>query len=346
MKTLQIEDWIKSENPQLGQSKPLMIIASDQNRYFLKRQHIRDNGNWIEEDAVFFQEYLVSAIANFLGILTPETAIIEVDKQTLKQIPELQFTYQLSEGYYFATKMISNSDENLTRYARILLSQVKAELPYAVKSWNQLMSKIVNKEDIPKIIGLDFFALNFDRFKNPGNLLIRNDPSGRYLIAIDFGHCFGGPFWGGPSRNVDYSPKINTLHCNDINFGSEYAINLLAHQLVIAYNVYQDNGRVKLGFVFDSLISQLDFRTVNPFSAVVDVLESMTEHQILTFLKSIPNFWVVTAGIQQREYKDFLLRQRFIIRPIIDVLADSSLFPNVNGKEELRWSKEYHTNIQ
>ncbi|WP_125710144.1 hypothetical protein [Lacticaseibacillus porcinae] len=352
MECLQIESLVPELNPRAGQSHPIMIVASDQQKYFLKRQMVRfknpksNTAFWINENAVFFQESLVSQIARRLKILTPDTAIIHIDKQTLSLMSELQFTYHISEGYYFATKMISDNDSNVTRLANTLLLQLKAGIPYAATQWNALMKKIVNINDVPKIIGLDLFTLNYDRFSNIGNILLQKAGNNRYLIAIDFGHCFASPCWVDPASTTDYTAKLQILHQNLINFSDPIEVRMLAYQIVCKYNVLEGNNRIDLGLIFDSLVKLLDFTAGNPFTDIVDAIESISEPELVAMLQATPDEWIITPGTQQQEYKEFLLRQRFMVRPIINELADAKQFPTIQGREELSWPAELNTNIQ
>ncbi|MCP9304616.1 hypothetical protein [Lacticaseibacillus paracasei] len=352
MECLQIESLVPELNPKAGQSHPIMIVASDQQKYFLKRQMVRFENKknnaavWINENAVFFQESLVSQIARRLKIPTPETAIIHIDKLTLKAMTELQFKYHISEGYYFATKMISDNDSDVTRLANNLLLERKAKIPYAATQWNALMKKIINTDDIPKIIGLDLFTLNYDRFSNIGNVLLQKAGINRYLIAIDFGHCFASPCWADPNSPADYTKKLEILHQNLIDFSKPIEVRMLAHNIVSQYNVLEGNNRIYLGLIFDSLVKLLDFTAGNPFTDIVDAIESISDPELVAMLQATPDEWIITPGTQQQEYKEFLLRQRFMVRPIINELADAKQFPTIHGREELSWPTELNTNIQ
>ena len=349
---LQIESIVSNSSPILGKSHPIMIIASDQQKYFLKRQVVKfidkKNGSpiWLNEDAVFFQEWVVSQLARKLEIPTPETVLIDIDKETLEYMPELRFQYHISEGRYFATKLISDNDSEVTRLAHTLLQQIQMKMPYARTQWNALMKKIINVDDIPKIIGLDLYTLNYDRFSNVGNVLLQKAGSNRYLIAIDFGHCFEGPFWVYPQPVPKNMNKVSLLHQNLIDFSDQTAVILLAHQIICKYNQVKDNTHLEMGIVFDSLIRLIDFSGINPFEEIVSKIEAITEQELVSLLQSVPDEWVVAPGIQQQEYKAFLLRQKWMLRLIINEFADYKQFPTISGREALTWQAEPNMNIQ
>lgn len=303
---LQIESLIPDENPKIGQSRPIMIIASDHQKYLLKRQEVRvpvqsSQGNvlsWITEDAVFFQEALVSKLSKEFGIICPDTATISIDSETLQIFPELRFSFHMSEGTYFATKVVSEIDSEVTRFARVILDQIRAGLPYSKKSWNTLMSNITNKNDVPKIITLDLLTGNYDRFPNPGNILIKLDGNSRLLLAIDFGHCFGGACWNDP-KTLKPNRKVAFVQSNKMEKVNAVSVKRLALQQLLTYNISKDSSKLDLGIVFDSFTKLLNFNNSNPFNDSISMIESLNQAKLIQIVKDIPEEWIVSDGLSR-----------------------------------------------
>jgi len=60
-----------------------------------------------------------------------------------------------------------------------------------------LILKVRNVLDLPAVVVFDVLVNNSDRCNDGNFLLVRPDHRPRDLefVAIDFGHCFGGPNW-------------------------------------------------------------------------------------------------------------------------------------------------------
>ena len=65
MQKLFVDSFIKDQAPNLGQSRPLLVQASDGDLYFIKNNFVRTNEGWINENAVFFHEVLAHNMAKY-----------------------------------------------------------------------------------------------------------------------------------------------------------------------------------------------------------------------------------------------------------------------------------------
>ncbi|MFR0607568.1 HipA family kinase [Limosilactobacillus balticus] len=333
METLSIEVPLFSQSPAQGISHPLPVVASDGNVYFLKNFKI-SNGDVY--DAMFFQESLSIQLAQELNIPVPDWAIIQVDIETLNYFPELQFQYKLEPGKYYATKKIDNVANDLIA---LLNEEAIHRTRGAAQKLNNIFNKITNKNDIPRILLLDFWLSNIDRFTNSGNLILKIDNLGNYLIAIDFGHCFFGPCWDKNTQD-NFSEIINAVKIGNIR---QLSANLTNAYLNLANNHMQKEW--KLGIVFDHLQKQILFDNGNPFEPIMSKINSITTSQIISMLNKIPANWIVGGSDQKSLYLQYLNAQKIILPDLIQYQAEQNIFTNFNGGS-LEWQKEKNTNTQ
>lgn len=212
-----------SLTPQLGMSKPIPILASNNKKYFLKRQYVVDqNGVPHNENAVFMQELFVSQIANELRIPVPGCAILNLEQDFLNDNKDLQFKYHLTPGLYFGSEALSNVESNIVPEYKKAIVQKK---PRIVRSWNTFFRNVSNSEVYSSIIALDLLTANFDRFSNEGNILVVNSNKERKVYALDFGHCFTSPYWNNqkarfmqtvPEVGENYSDYVKMIVSNYI----------------------------------------------------------------------------------------------------------------------------------
>lgn len=315
---LYAEAFIDGANPEIGQSRPVVIYA-DGEKYLLKNNIVQ--GEF--QDATFFQEILCCFLARKLDIPIPPFAIIELDTEFLDNNPVLRFTHKFKEGIFFATKIIDDVENNLVD--NYILSR-QAGQPRINYSWNVFFKGISNQEAIASIVAFDILTLNFDRFGNEGNILVaKNNEGQRMIYAIDHGHAFCTPFY----KKVELE-KINLFEEN-MNFSK-----FMPHYFAILKN--NSGNPFNLGPIFSGLEQNISFER-NPFLGVVEKIESLSQGDIIDMLESIPPEWVSGGAIQKNHYLGFIMRQKDLVRKFLDVMAESDVFSNHKGGK-LLWTME------
>ncbi|MUK89167.1 hypothetical protein GMD78_12365 [Ornithinibacillus sp. L9] len=300
-----------------GISKPALVLGSDFNRYIMKKQKVKQDGKTVIHDCMFLNEVLSYQIANYLGVPVADAAIAHLDATLIENDPAITFVHKFQEGIHFASIELQDKEENLkANYEEAL----KTGKPYTIRSWKAFFDNIVNSGDISKILALDLLIANFDRYGNTGNLLISNDGSSRKLYAIDHGHAFFSPVW-----NTD---KINALRSpNDSVQYLDWFINLILR------NNLQQGQANGMGEVFRNIEASIDLLNVSnhSFQDTVHDIESIDEELIDSWLEIIPNEWYVEKQNQIAFYKSFILKQKSLVKLLIQRLAERGAFSNYRG---------------
>ncbi|MCA9765430.1 MAG: hypothetical protein KC455_03325 [Carnobacterium sp.] len=310
------DTYLEGTVPKIGMSQPVMIQADNGKKYFLKTDIVQNE----KQDAVFFQELLCSLLAEHIGIPVPNFAIIEIEKDFIENNPNLRFGEKFKNGFYFATEKIADVEDNLSEnYAMARQNG----MPRIVKAWNSFFKNIDNSEKISDIIAFDLLTLNFDRFNNEGNILVsKNDIGERKIHAIDHGHCFYGPFY---KKNIIVKHQIleyNNFPISSVDKRNEF----------INWHLNTLSGRkFNLGLIFAGLEQNIDFDSKNPFAEVIENIEHLDEDAIFAMIDTIPEIWITGGDVQKNLYLNFLIRQKDIIRYIIDALVAKDVFSNHRG---------------
>lgn len=312
---------------QLGQgiSRPVLIIGNDYEQYILKNQRADHNGNKYNFNCMFLNELLAYQIGEYLNVPMPEAVIAHLDGRLIEADPTLRFAYRFSEGSYYASKELKNVENNFMENMNNLRLMGK---PYITRSWNHFFDNIVNKEDIAKILAFDLLIANFDRYGNEGNILIDNTPSGRELFAIDHGHAFWGPEWNDLKIRM-----LGTVECTE-KYANDYINGIIINNVNKGFL----NG---LGVIFKELERYIDLNALNnhSFQNIVLRIEMITEEHLDEWLNNVPNEWFVNKPMQIGYFKNFILKQKELIRSFIQILANRSAFTNFRGGT-LEWKIE------
>lgn len=309
-----------------GISQPAIVIGSDNNLYVLKTQRVKLGQDTVIQDCMYLNELLSYQIAKYLGVPVPEAAIAFLDQRLIDQDPSIMFVHRFCEGMLFASSALEGKEDNLLDNYRELIKMGK---PYIGRTWSNFFDKIDNSYDIAKIIAFDILIANFDRYGNTGNLIVVNAGNSREVFCIDHGHAFFGPFW-----------EIDKINCLKSAIETPRYINDYI-DLILGNNVgFRDRRNANgLGEVFRVLegkhIVLLD-DLHNPFSEVVDKIEQISEDFIDHWMYNIPENWFVQKNNQISFYKKFILRQKGIVRYIIQAMAERGAFTNYRGGE-LQW---------
>lgn len=299
-----------------GLSKPVVVMASDDNEYILKNQTVfNSDKTWENWDCMFLQELLVAQIAGYLGVPIPKTAIIDVEKIHLEHAPALPFTHRYKPGLHFASKILQEIDNNL----RVGYEKLKfIGKSHTKTNWTNFFRKIENHKDAAKIIAMDLLIGNFDRFGNEGNLMIATENSKRSIYAIDHGHAFFGHSW--------QQSKIARL--NTVSNEEAYLFNYLSqfHQL----GGHPLSG---LGNMFRAIEQHVDCNDLenHDFVQVVNLIESIDIPMLDSWFKTIPDEFFVDRVTQVAFYKKFIMINKNNIRHLLTKMQGLGAFSNTNG---------------
>ena len=254
-------------------------------------------------------------------------ALVKIEEIDLEVYSELRFTHHIMEkGLYLAVEAVETATQNLD----LLLKEKDLGIPHSRKKVNNFFNKLDNKEDIPRILYFDLLTANIDRYRNPGNLIFKKTNTGNYILAIDFGYCFFGPYWSSKEYYYDVS-KRDLLLLNKSNWES-----------FITTACLMDN--YFLGSVFDLLNPFIDFKE-NPFANIHSIALNLTSNNIADMLKEVPDSWLVEGNHQRNMYLNFLLNQIKRMPGILNYVASQKLFENNKGGI-LTWPKEQSILIQ
>lgn len=300
-----------------GISRPMLILGSDYEQYILKNQRADNDGNKYNFNCMFLNELLAYQIGKYLDVPMPEAVIARLDKILIDSDPGIRFAYRFSEGNYFASKELSNVENNMLENMNILQGMGK---PYVKRSWNAFFNNIINGKDIANILAFDLLIANFDRYGNEGNVLIDNSYEGRKLFAIDHGHAFYGPEW-----TQDKINDFRAVECSD-KYINQFINRTLRNNIGRGYV----NG---LGIIFKELETYIDLNEPNDhsFQDVVMKIEMITEDDLDNWLDIIPDEWFVNKQAQIGYYKSFILNQKMIVKHLIQALANRGAFSNFRG---------------
>lgn len=319
MRRIEVDAFLKQlGDDKPGMSKPVLVIGSDGETYILKTQNvfIEQTQKWEVWNSMFVQESLVYNIANFLDISIPESVIANVDVDFLQNAPSLVFKHRFSEGPHFASRLIDRVEDNLLHGYQQLILMKK---PHIKRSWTSFFGKVSNPQDVPKIIAMDLLTANFDRFSNDGNLLIASPNGKRTIYVIDHGHCFFNPTWDINKRGTLMQAPSHPSYVNDII--SEY---------------FKQNGGspfVGMGIIFRALDQHINVSDPNnhSFMDVVCKIESITPNIISGWFKDIPDEWYEDKASQIAAYSQFIMKQKDLIRILINNLFKLNAFQETTG---------------
>ncbi|MGG3803188.1 HipA family kinase [Metabacillus fastidiosus] len=312
-----------------GVSRPAVIIGDDYRQYVLKTQKVVDENGLQFYNCMFLNELLAYQIACHLDVPIPEAAIAYLDKKIIEKDPEITFVHRFYEGNLFASSLLTNSEENLVENYEEMRRMGKR---YLSRTWNAFFSNIINAEDIAKILAFDLLIANFDRYGNTGNLLVATVDEGRKVFTIDHGHAFFGPSWETGKINSLRAPAPTMDYIDAFISGALYN------------NVKSDRGFADgLGSVFHAIEPNIDLTNLqdHSFLEVVYFIENITEDLVDEWLSQIPKEWFDQGEMatQISYYKHFILRQKDLVRYLIQRLAERKAFTNFLGGA-LQWKAE------
>lgn len=319
-----VDQFDASLSPNMGMSKPVAVLASNNQKYYLKREHITGvNGQPIFENAVFLQELFVSQIANELQIPVPNCAILNLEDDFLKDNRDLAFRYHLTPGLYYGSEILPQVDNNLVSNYKEAISQHQ---PQIRRSWNSYFRKVSNISIYPSIIALDLLTANFDRFSNEGNILISKRNNKKVVYTFDFGHCFFFPFWNKDKIKLMQSiPETHQNYDQYVNF------------IINNYLKVSNRPLEPLGTVFTGMQNNIYFEHGNPFSDIMSRINNISPDKLVKFLKNVPEEWLDSdKQFQFDMYIQFIEKSKTIVIHLLDRLYELGAFSNSLGGT-LKW---------
>jgi len=150
----------------IGATSPQLFRADDGKVYIVKLQNNRLGPK------VLANELLGSKLGERMELCFPPAGIIELDNAVIQKNRRLA-TCHVREGKHFACQYLSH-----TEYL----------------CGNNLY-KAVNKSEMAGVMLFDHMLHNPDRTQNRRNLLLRHEPEGYRIYAIDNSHLFRGALW-------------------------------------------------------------------------------------------------------------------------------------------------------
>ncbi|MGL4730311.1 MAG: HipA family kinase [Clostridium sp.] len=314
MRKVGIETFLKPMGA--GITRPALVLGDDYNEYIIKNEKVDDNGTIVKYDCMFVNELLAYQIGLYLGVPMPEAVIAIVEGDLIEDDPTARFAYRFEKGKYYATERLKNLENNLMQNYQQLINMGK---PYISKSWKKFFGDIINKDDVSKIIAFDIFIANFDRYDNIGNILI-DTCTQRKIYAIDHGHSFFGPFWN--------NDKMNCLGLKSMS--DDYIIKYTDTVIDIM------NDRQKIcgsGTIFNALEEYIDLTNIgkHSFQDVIYKIEKINEKMIQEWADNIPNEWYTSKEFQIAYYESFIMKQKNVVKNIIQELASRRAFTNYRG---------------
>lgn len=157
-------EYLKSVG--VGVTAPQFFRGNDGKIYVVKMQHNRLGTK------VLASEFLALKIGELLGLCFPPGGIIQITEDLLQKNPCL-LEAGAKPGLHFASQYMDNC-----RYV----------------GKNDL-KQVINTDEMAGVILFDHIFHNKDRTYNRKNLLLRQEPAGYKLYAIDNSHLFRSGNW-------------------------------------------------------------------------------------------------------------------------------------------------------
>jgi len=316
---------ILTEQVTKGLSKPITVVGNDGEVYFLKKPWIIDPKTKKQTylDCMFLQEALVSEIAAYLKLNIPAYVIVEIDREAMGKFSVLRLN-GFSEGLYFASTRINNVETNYMDSLDLSLDEHKMLLK---QSWFDFYSRISNKDDFGKMIVMDLFVCNFDRFGNVGNLIVSVKEDNREFFIIDHGFTFWGHVWVDSKKNM----------MNQIS-NKELYLDMYFRKLIGAsgYRLPMSG----LGTLFRAIDQHIYFDDEGalPIIQTISLIEQIDQRMINEWINNIPLDWFVSYDDQVERYVEFLLYKKNLIRELLNTMVANGAFRNYKGGN-LPWNQ-------
>ena len=164
----------------------------------------------------------------------------------------------MEKGLYLAVEAVETTTQNLD----LLLKEKNLGIPHSRKKVNNFFNKLDNKEDISKILYFDLLTANIDRYRNLGNLIFKKTNTGNYILAIDFGYCFFGPYWSSEEYYHDLIFErtwIKLVEGNLITTKLRYASNnLQIYSVNLTYQGHEYLNNIRDNKIWKNTKAEID----------------------------------------------------------------------------------------
>lgn len=239
----------------IGATSPQLIRADDGKIYIVKLQNNRLGPK------VLVNELLAAKYGEMLDLCFPPSFIISLDAGFIKK-SRLLTIKNVKPGLHFACQYLKH-----TRYID-----------------RQHLFRAANKEQLAGVMLFDHLFHNLDRTWNRKNLLIRHEPTGYKIYAIDNSHLFKRGVW---------STKILD------NLTKEIAVNRRrSYGLLLKY-----------------------FFTRAHFDYYVQKIRQLTNEQLAVMVESIPHEWLPDDE-ERRSLIIYLIARRDMVDIIVEEICE------------------------
>lgn len=150
----------------LGATSPQLFRGSDKQLYVVKLL-----GNKVGPKALA-NEFLAAQLGARLGLCFPASGIISIDGELLKTNRRLKKAGVVA-GPHFACQYVS----------------------HAFYVDRTTLSRVMNKTEMAGVMLFDHMVHNVDRTVNRKNIIIKREPTGYHMYAIDHSHLFKRGRW-------------------------------------------------------------------------------------------------------------------------------------------------------
>lgn len=237
----------------IGATSPQLMRADDKRTYIVKLQNNRLGPK------VLANEWLAVKFGELLDLCFPPSGTICLDADFIKKNSFLMLN-RVKPGLHFACQYLNHTGYIDRHY----------------------LSKAVNKEQLAGVMLFDHLFHNLDRTWNRRNLLIRREPDGYKIYAIDNSHLFKRGIW------------------------STTLLEKLAKEIEV-------NCRRSYGLLLKH------YFTKQHFACYIQRIQQLTDEQLGALIAGIPQEWLPDEK-ERRSLLAYLIARRDMVDAIAERL--------------------------
>lgn len=239
----------------IGATSPQLLRADDGKVYIVKLQNNRLGPK------VLANEWLAAKFGEMLNLCFPPSCIIRLDAEFIRKNGFLMMN-KVKPGLHFACQYLNHTGYIDRHY----------------------LSRAINKEQLAGVMLFDHLFHNLDRTWNHRNLLVRREPEGYKIYAIDNSHLF--------KRGVWNAPLLEKLE-----------------------NEIQINKRRSYGLLLKHFLNK------KHFEVFIEKIRELTDEQLAALVDSIPEEWL-PDGKERLSLLHYLIVRRDMVDTIAEKLYD------------------------
>lgn len=171
MKTLASISEIFAQHVIETSGRPLMVEASDLKTYLCK--HTRN-----QKANLLFNELLANSFLQLWSLSSPEMVLLNIKREHI--------TVEILSGWI----QYANFKKPCLGFEYLQFAHTLSEMDMGIKSNQAAKQKIINKNDLLRIVLFDIWLANEDRSPNNFNLLLNPESQGYRIIPIDHEYIF------------------------------------------------------------------------------------------------------------------------------------------------------------